>query len=71
MRRGFACVAAWPSPAVSFALLLLTLCLPVAAAGDDTLWYRSIGVEEGLSQNFVPAMAADRDGSCGSARRTV
>jgi len=60
-RCPFARVAAWPAPAVAFALLLLTVCLPAAAA-DDTLWYRSIGVEEGLSQNFVPAMAADRDG---------
>jgi signal transduction histidine kinase/ligand-binding sensor domain-containing protein/DNA-binding response OmpR family regulator len=60
-RCPFARVAAWPAPAVSIALLLLTVCLPAAAA-DDTLWYRSIGVEEGLSQNFVPAMAADRDG---------
>ncbi|MCU0251715.1 MAG: ATP-binding protein [Vicinamibacterales bacterium] len=47
---------------VSFALLFLTTCPPVVAAGDDILWYRSLGVEEGLSQNFVPAMASDRDG---------
>ena len=61
-RRRFARATAWPARVVSFALLFLTTCLPVVAAGDDILWYRSLGVEEGLSQNFVPAMASDRDG---------
>ena len=61
-RRRFARATARPARVVSFALLFLTTCLPVVAAGDDILWYRSLGVEEGLSQNFVPAMASDRDG---------
>jgi signal transduction histidine kinase/ligand-binding sensor domain-containing protein len=33
-----------------------------SAYGADTLWYRTLGVEDGLSQNFVTAIAQDRDG---------
>jgi signal transduction histidine kinase/ligand-binding sensor domain-containing protein/DNA-binding response OmpR family regulator len=32
------------------------------ATADDTLWTRSLGVEDGLSQNYVLAIAQDRDG---------
>ena len=61
-RRRIARLAARTLGNVSLAILLLTFCPPAAAAGHDTLWYRSLGVDEGLSQNFVSAMAADRDG---------
>jgi ligand-binding sensor domain-containing protein len=43
-------------------LLLLASCLSTAGASDDTLWYRTLGVENGLSQSFVTAMLADHDG---------
>jgi signal transduction histidine kinase/ligand-binding sensor domain-containing protein/AraC-like DNA-binding protein len=32
------------------------------AAGDDTVWTRSLSVEQGLSQSYVFAIAQDRDG---------
>ncbi len=43
-------------------VVLAWFLMPSPAAGQDTLWYRSLGVEEGLSQNFVTAMVADHDG---------
>ncbi len=46
----------------SLLALLAVFPLPAAAATDDTIWYRSLGSEEGLSQHFVTAIAQDRDG---------
>ncbi len=45
--------AAWPSPAFAG---------PDRGDGTHTVWYRSLGVEHGLSRSFVTAMAADHDG---------
>ncbi|HMO66706.1 MAG TPA: two-component regulator propeller domain-containing protein, partial [Verrucomicrobiota bacterium] len=36
--------------------------LAAGARGEDVLWCRSLGVDQGLSQNFITAMAQDRDG---------
>ena len=48
---------------VASLLALLAVCaLPAAADADETIWYRSLGSEEGLSQHFVTAIAQDRDG---------
>jgi signal transduction histidine kinase/ligand-binding sensor domain-containing protein/DNA-binding response OmpR family regulator len=41
---------------------LLIPLLPASASEDDALWTRSLGVEDGLSQNYVLAIAQDRDG---------
>jgi signal transduction histidine kinase/ligand-binding sensor domain-containing protein/DNA-binding response OmpR family regulator len=50
------------------ALALVRAASPAAAQGtrpapsDDTLWTRSLGVEDGLSQNYALAIAQDRYG---------
>ncbi len=48
-------------PTLTF-LAAVLLTWATAASGDDTLWTRSLGVEEGLSQNYPLAIAQDRDG---------
>lgn len=45
----------------SVASLLVGLTLSTAA-GQERLWCRSLGVEDGLSQSFITAIAQDRDG---------
>jgi signal transduction histidine kinase/ligand-binding sensor domain-containing protein/DNA-binding response OmpR family regulator len=53
-------VSAWALMCLAWTSLAVA-----APARDDevhTLWYRSLGVEQGLSRNFVTSMAADRDG---------
>ena len=58
-RRG-ARIGSWAFVCLAWAVVAVG-----APARDDevhTLWYRSLGVEQGLSRNFVTAMAADRDG---------
>ena len=45
---------------LAFALLASFHSVPARA--EDTLWTRSLGVEEGLSQNYVLAIAQDRAG---------
>lgn len=43
-------------------VLLGALCLQASIEPVETAWYHSVGVEDGLSQSFVTAMAQDRAG---------
>jgi len=44
------------------ALLALACVGQAVANGAETLWLRSLGVDQGLSQHFISAIAQDRDG---------
>ncbi|MCU0224879.1 MAG: ATP-binding protein [Acidobacteria bacterium] len=58
------CAPRCRSGVASLLALIAVVALPAAAAAatDETIWYRSLGSEEGLSQHFVTAIAQDRDG---------
>jgi signal transduction histidine kinase/streptogramin lyase len=52
----------WMATTHCLASLLLVLLPSASIQATETLWYRTLGVEDGLSQNFVTAIAQDRDG---------